>query len=197
MMETAQKILMKMLKDFSVSHTVTSLAEETGLSRVGTWKALKKLEAEKLIRLTPAGSGKTCTYIVELNWTNILTEKNLELLLIEEAQDNQRWVDNFKELEKSIDFLILFGSILHSPKEADDIDILIVADKKDLLKAGETITRIQKTQIKKIHSTNLTEAEFKKEMGKQNRILMDAIKKGAVLFGQGRFIKTIKGMKER
>ncbi|MBS3142981.1 hypothetical protein J4464_06350 [Candidatus Woesearchaeota archaeon] len=195
-METAQKILIRILKDIAVQHTVTSLAKEIGLSRVGAWKILKKLEAENIITLKPIGGGKTSTYIVECNWSNILTEKNLELLLTEEAQNNQRWLDTFRELEASVDFLILFGSVLHSPKEANDIDLLVIADKKDLLKVNNTISKLQKTQIKKIHSINLTKAEFKVEISKHNKIFIDALKKGVVLYGQERCIQLVKEMKE-
>lgn len=195
-METAQKVLIRILKDIAVQHTVTSLAKEMSLSRVGTWKILKKLEAEKIINLKSIGSGKTSAYLIELNGANILTEKKLELSLAEEAQNNQRWIDNFKELENQADFLILFGSILHSPKEANDIDILIVADKKNISKINETISKIQKLQAKKIHPNNLTEAEFKEEISKQNKIFIDAVKKGAVLFGQEKFIKLAKEMKK-
>jgi DNA-binding Lrp family transcriptional regulator len=194
-METAHKILERILKDITIQHTVSSLAKETGLSRVGAWKILKKLEADKLIILKQIGLGKTSIYTAELNRNNVLTEKNLGLLLAEEAQNNQRWVDNFKELEKEVDFLILFGSILHSPKEAKDIDILIVADKKNLSKINETISKIQKSQIKEIHSNNLTETEFKEEMINKNKIFTDAIRKGVVLYGQERFIKIIEELK--
>jgi len=194
-METTDKILVRILKDITIQHTVTSLAKELKLSRVGTWKILKKLEAEKIINLKSIGRGKTSTYLVELNWNNKVTEKKLELLLTEEAQSNQRWLDNFKELEKETDFLILFGSILHSPKEAKDIDFLMVTDKKNFSKINENISKIQKSQIKKIHSNNLTEAEFRTEISKQNKIFIDAIKKGVVLFGQEKLIKVVKEMK--
>lgn len=194
-METAQKILMVIFKGFSINHTVTSLAKGIGLSRVGTWKVLKKLETEKLLNLNRTGSGKTSTYIIELNWNNILTEKNLGLMLTKEAQDNQRWIDNFRELEDDVCFLILFGSILHSPKEANDIDILAVADKKNLSKVNEAVSRIQKTQVKKIHLTNVTETELKEELGKQNKIFIDSIKKGVVLFKQEKFVKFVKELK--
>jgi DNA-binding Lrp family transcriptional regulator len=195
-METVQKILERALKDITTQHTVSSIAKETGLSRVGAWKILKKLEAYKLIILKQIGIGKTSAYIIELNWNNVLTEKNLGLLLAEEAQNNDRWVDNFKELEKEVEFLIIFGSILYSPKEANDIDLLIVANKKNLSKISETISKIQKLQIKKIHSNNFTETEFKEEISKQNKIFIDALKKGVVLYGQERFIKTIKELKK-
>ena len=103
-------------------------------------------------------------------------------------------MNNFKELENKLDFLILYGSIIHSPKEANDIDILgVVSNKNDFLFIEEIIKKIQKTQIKKIHSENFTRTEFKEEIRKPNKIFIDAIKKGIVLFGQEKFIKFIKG----
>ncbi len=191
-METTNIILLRLLKTLFTQHTITSLSKEIGLSRVGTWKALKKIEAEKLIHMTPVGKEKKSTYTLELNWTTPLTEKHLDLLLTEEAQKNKRWSDTFQQIAPSAKMVILFGSILHSPKEANDIDILIIADKKHLHTISEQVSRIQKTQIKKIHSNILTKEEFEEELLQKNKIFIDAIKKGVVLFGQQEFIKTIR-----
>ena len=54
---------------------------------------------------------------------------------------------------------------------------------------------MQKTQIKKIHALNFTEAEFKQELQKLNKAFIDAIKKGIILFGQEKFIKFLKSIK--
>ncbi|MEK6974690.1 MAG: hypothetical protein AABW41_05650 [Nanoarchaeota archaeon] len=189
-----QRILNLLFRSFAVKCTITSLAKEMGISRVGIWKSLKRMESRKLIILTSIGNRKTSAYIISLNLENILTLKNLEITLTEEAIKNKRWVDNFKELEKKVDFLILFGSILHSPEEANDIDILSIANKNKFTEINETVNRIQKTQIKKIHALNLTEEEFKEELIKNNKAFIDTIKKGIVLFGQEKFIKFIRGI---
>jgi len=191
--KTNTKILKVLLKQFTIKWTITSLAKELNLSRVGIWKVLKKLESEKLITLTQIGQGKTSIFNINLNWENPLLEKNLLLILTEDAYKNQRWLNNFKELENKLGFLILYGSIVHSPKEANDIDILgVVFNKNNFLSIGEIIKKIQKTQIKKIHSENFTQAEFKEEIRKPNKIFIDAIKKGVVMFGQEKFIKFIR-----
>ena len=181
-----------LLKDFTIKPTVTSLAEEVSMSRVGAWKVLKKLETEKLILLSPIGEGKTSAYSISLNWENPLVEKTLSLALTEDAIKNQRWLSNFGELEDKVDFLLVYGSIIHSPKEAGDIDILGVTNKNKFLKIEEAIRKIQKTQIKKIHAMNFTLAEFKGELEKPNKVFIDAIKNGIILFGQEKFIKFIK-----
>jgi len=191
------EILKILLKDISKKHTVTSLSRERGISRVGSWKILKELEKENLIMLTPIGPEKTSVQEVSLNWDNIILEKTLALLLTEDSIKQSKWRYNFKELENNVDFLILFGSILHSQKEANDIDILnLVSNEKNFIKINKIITDIQITQDKKIHALNLTGKELKQELKNKNKAYTEALKKGIVLFGQENFIKFIKGMSQ-
>lgn len=152
------------------------------------------MEYENFIILSPIGKGKTSTYTINLNWDNPLTEKNLELILTEESLKHQRWLNNFFELKEKTDFLIIYGSILYS-KEANDIDILnVVSNKNKFIKIEKTILKMQKTQLKKIHILNFTEKEFKRELLKKNKIFIDAIKKGVILFGQENFIRFVKNI---
>ncbi len=191
------KILKILLKDLAIKPTITSLANETGMSRVGIWKILKKLEAEKLVVLSSVGTGKTGIYSAGLDWNNPLTGKILALALTEDALKNQRWISNFAELEDKVDFLVIYGSIICFPKEANDIDILGVASKNKFLEIEESIKKAQKTQIKKIHSLNFTRTGFKQELEKPNRAFIDAVKKGIILFGQEKFIKFIRSVQRK
>ena len=196
--EKARKDILKVLfKEFLVEHTITSLSDKINITRMGIWKALKALEEDKIVILTPIGKGKTSTYSIKLNWENPLLERTLAVILLEEAIDNQKWISNFAELEDKIGFLVLFGSILHNPKEAKDIDIIAVLDNKGKFKQiDEIIAKIQKTQAKKIHLIDLAKKEFKEELKKQNKAYIDALKKGVILFGQDNFIKFIRSLKE-
>ncbi len=187
-----KRIMLILLKDFSRAHTITSLAKDLKLTRVGIWKILKKLEGNKYIALRSVGSGKTNTYLMNINWDNIIVEKALVLYLTEEAAKQRRWRANFADLEQEVDFLILYGSVLKFPKEANDIDIIGVAKEKRLAKINDMISKIQQTQNKKIHSINLTQKEFGQELKKPNKAYLDAIRKGVVLFGQENFIKFMK-----
>ncbi len=189
--KTKYWILKILLKDLAIKTTITSLAKETGMSRVGVWKVLKKLEKDKLVALSPVGTGKTSAYTMSLNWENPLVEKTLALALTEDALKYPRWRYNFTELEDKVDFLILYGSILHSPKEANDIDIVgVVSDKKKFSEIHKIIAKVQISQIKKIHSINFAEEELRNELVSQkNPAFIDALKKGVVLFGQEKFVK--------
>jgi|SRR3989344_78032 len=190
---TIKKVLLLLLKDFSVIHTITSLANDLHLSRVGAWKVIKKLEENNFIVVRPTGSGKTNTFLLKLNWDNALAEKTLSLYLTEEALSQKRWKANFAELEGKVDFLILYGSILHFPQEAKDIDLVgVTSQKNKFVGIQQIIDKIQKTQSKKIHSLNFTEMEFQEELLKPNKAFIEAIKKGAILFGQDNFIQFMK-----
>lgn len=187
------EILKILFKQFTMKWTITSLAKETNMSRVGIWKVLKKLEERRLISLSSIGEGKTSIFSIGLNWENPILEKTLALILTEDALKNHRWLNNFRILENKFDFLILYGSIINFPREAKDIDILgVVSNKKNFISIEESMQKIQKTQIKKIHLENFTQTEFKEEIKKPNKIFIDAIKKGIVLFGQEKLIKFIK-----
>lgn len=197
-METANKsskcVLLLLFKDFSTTHTITSLAQQLKLSRVGVWKILKKLETERYIDLKSVGTGKTSTSLIRINFENPLIEKTISLYLTEEAVKQRRWQVNFAELEKSTDFAVLYGSVLHYSKDANDIDVLTVNKKKNFVDIQKIIDKVQKTQTKKIHAISFTETEFKLELKKSNMAFIDALRNGVVLFGQDNFVRFIKEM---
>lgn len=195
MITTTQKILISLVKDFSVVHTATSLSQWLKMSRWGVWKTMKKLQEEELIIIKPVGTGKTSTQTVHLNWNNKLTEKTVILALAQEASTYKRWSFNFADVESEVDFFILYGSILHSPQAARDIDVFGVSAEKNLAKISKQIFAIQKTQEKKIHSINFTQSELRSELQKPNKAVVDAIKKGIVLFGQENFTQFMKELR--
>jgi len=193
--KTNDEIMKYLLKNIFGKITITKLAEELDMTRVGIWKILKKIQSDKLIGLSQIGTGKTNTFMISLNWNNTLLVRKLALSLAEDAMKNERWIDNFSEIEKELDFLIIYGSILHSPKNANDIDILgVVSSKEKFIETEKIISKIQKTQIKKIHAILLTEQELKEELKLPNKAYIDAIKKGIILFGQEKFIKFIRDL---
>ena len=161
------------------------------LSHRHLFKIVKKMESKDLILLQSVGNGKTSAFEIKLNWENPLIEKMLTVALTEEALQNQRWMINFKELENKVDFTMVFGSVLHSPKEANDIDLLVISGKNKFIEIENEIIKMQKTQPKRVHSTSMTPKELTGELKKRNKALLDAIQKGVIIHGQERFIKIM------
>ena len=189
---TADRVLIILLKEPFATHTATSIAKSLNITRQGIWKTLNKLSENKLINLESVGNTKTSTATMKLNWINPVTEKTLSLILTKEYLKQQRWRVNFAELENNVKFLILFGSILNNPKEANDIDILAVVNKKKFKAIEEIIVNAQQTQLKKIHLVDLTEIEFSQELKKTNKAYIDIVKKGVILYGQDNFIQFMR-----
>jgi len=191
-METKKKIMLVLLKDFNSRHTVSSIAKSLGLSRTGAWKIVKKLEAEEYILSEAVGAGKTAVSLISINWENPLVEKALSFYLAEESVKQRRWRTNFAELEKEVEFLILYGSILSGSKNAKDIDILAIVKKGKFVKIQKIIDKIQKTESKKIHMIDFTPSEFRKELRNNNKAFINALNNGVILFGQERFVCFMK-----
>ena len=193
---TADRVLIILLKESFAIHTATSIAKSLNITRQGIWKTLNKLAENNLINLEHVGNAKTSTATIKLNWSNPITEKTFSLLLTEESLKQKRWRVNFAELENNVSFAILFGSILNNQKEANDIDILAVVNKKKFKLVEEITAKVQQAQLKKIHLVDLTEIEFSQELKKPNKAYIDAVKKGVILYGQDNFIQFIRGLQE-
>ena len=184
-----------LFKNISNVNTISSLAKELKATRPGIWKVLKKLEEQKLIILESAGIGKKSTKIVNISWNELL-EKTILLYLIEESLKQKRWLDIFEDIKDNSEFVLLYGSILPSPKQANDLDLIcVVKNKNNFLKIDRSLVGIQKTQSKKIHLINFTKEEFLKELKSKNKAFIDAIKKGVILYGQENYINFIKTVK--
>ena len=193
---TADRVLVILLKEPFAMHTVTSIAKALNITRQGIWKTLNKLAENKIINLEYVGNAKTSTATMKLNWINPITEKTLSLILTKESLKQQRWRVNLAELGNNASFLILFGSILNNSKEAKDIDILAVVNKKKFKVIEEITSKVQQTQLKNIHLVDLTEREFSQELKKPNKAYLDAVKKGVILYGQDNFIQFMRDLQK-
>jgi DNA-binding Lrp family transcriptional regulator len=189
---SAKRVMLALFKGVSRTHTITSLAKDLGLSRVGAWKVLKKLEAETCIKIKSVGTGKTSTAVITLDWSNNIVDKRISLYLAEEAVGQRRWQVNFAGLESIADFVILYGSILKSARNADDIDIIIVAGKDRLKQISDKIDDVQQVQSKRVHHISFTAQEFRNELQKPNPAFVDAVENGIILFGHEEFAKFLK-----
>lgn len=192
----SDRVLGKLLKEPFEIHTATSIAKALNITRQGTWKILNRLAQNKLVSLEFVGKAKTSTATIKLNWSNPATEKTLSLILTNESLKQQRWRVNFAEIENDVNFLILFGSILNNPKEANDIDLLAIVKKKKFKMVEELIIKAQQSLLKKVHLVDLTEREFGQELRKPNKAYLDVIKKGVVLCGPDDFIRFMKGLQK-
>jgi len=84
---------------------------------------------------------------------------------------------------------ILFGSVLNKHKEAKDIDILLITNKRKFLKLKKEINEINLLNIKKLHPVYQTKDDFKENL-KKDKIVLNAIK-GIIIFGEDVIIRLL------
>ncbi len=182
------EVLLKLFKDFSTNYNANSLSKEIGLSSRGALKILKKLEKGRFVigkRL-----GKATFY--KLNLNELYIRKTLETLLIGESIEKaQRWIDEFRPVFIYAEIIIIYGSIIKNPKNAGDVDIIIVLKKQNYKKISSFIQEKNKVFFKKIHDIHQTIDDLKENL-KKNPAVIDSLRTGYILHGQDKIIEVIK-----
>ncbi len=189
------RVLELVLRDFASLHSISAIASYLGCNRMGAWRIMEQLSNQEYVIKKTISSGRTTAHYFALNLNNKVADKHIALLLVEQASHYERWADVFDKLKDYTKFLVLYGSIMTTPKQANDIDIIcIVKDKKYFKDIDKCILKIQNTEAKKIHAIIFTEEEFKQELIKQNRAFISAVKEGIILYGHEQFIDFMKDM---
>lgn len=185
-----QQIIKILFKDFLTPYNSRSISKIIGISHAGAFKILKKLERREIVK--PKRIGKAVIY--SLNLENPVARKEVEMVLVIEAQNFRRWVEEFKQLQGRVNLLILFGSIIRNEKQANDIDILIVADKNKFKEVKRVIEERDKLSNKKIHFLFQTKGDFRHDVVAKNKVMLEIIKTGIALYGQEEYLKILKSI---
>ena len=182
-----QQIIKVLFKDFLSYYNSRSMSRAIGISHAGTFKILKKLEKKEFV--IGKRIGKAVVY--SLNFGNPVLCREIETILTIEAQNCRRWLEEFRKLENSVNFAILFGSIIRDERTARDIDILVVADKESYGDVKKIINERNQISNRKIHLIFQSPEEFKKDVSDRNKAIVEIIKTGIVLFGQDKIREAV------
>ena len=159
------EIIRHIFKNFSKEYNANSLSKEIKITSRGALKILKKLEGNGI--LIGKKMGKATFY--KLNLEENDSAKLIETLLISEARDKAlRWLYEFKDIYKSTEIVIIFGSAVRNYKEANDIDVLFVLDKKNYRKINSFIEQKNKILLKPIHAIMQTINDLQTNLKKRN-----------------------------
>ena len=85
---TEKGIILKIFKEFTEDYNSSNISLTLGKTRVGTFKSLKRLEKKGLVKSKKLG--RAIFYNEDLE--DEYVKKNIEILLMEEAKNWQRWV---------------------------------------------------------------------------------------------------------
>lgn len=182
--------VLSIFKSPEAEYNANSIAKHIGISSMGALKIAKRLEKENII--LSRNLGKAIFY--KLNFNNDYVKQYTKFLLKREAEQTATyvkvWVSEIKKI-KSADAAILFGSVLRKQKEAKDIDVLLIVDKKRFSKLRKEVEDINLINIKRLHPIYQSKEDFKKNIKKEDKPLLSAIK-GIIVFGEDLIINLLK-----
>ncbi|MBI2145715.1 hypothetical protein HYU22_00025 [Candidatus Woesearchaeota archaeon] len=180
------KAVLTLVKSPEAIYNANSLSKVVGITSMGTLKILKRLDLENILKSRKIG--KAVTY--KVNVEDSYARKYISLILVREAQyanpQVKRWVQELKKI-KNTDVMILFGSVLEK-SSPNDIDVLLITDKKRFPKLQQEIKELNEINIKKIHPMYQTYDDIIKNIKKRDKPLLNAIK-GIVIMGEEKFLE--------
>jgi len=182
--------LLILFKDFSNFYNANSISKVLGISHVGAQKIFKRLHSQNL--LVNKKIGKSIIYKLDLKESYVF--KLISFLLVDEANDFKRWKEEFRELCKGDRIIAIFGSSIKNYSKAEDIDIMIIMDKKDLNEVNDILKKKEKILPKNLHAIKMTNEDLLKNIKKKEKVIMDIVKNAVILYGQGKYMEIIKNV---
>lgn len=185
-----RETLLILFKDYTTFYNANSISKVLGISHVGAQKIFKRLLQENLV--ISKTIGKSITY--KLNFNNDYVSHLVSFLLADEANSFKRWKEEFKDLFKKDRIVVLFGSVVKDYAHARDIDLMMVIENKEVTEVNEILKKKEEILPKKLHSIKLNHHDLLENLKKKDKAFVDIIKNAVILYGQEKYVETLKNV---
>jgi predicted nucleotidyltransferase len=185
-----REILLILFKDFANFYNANSISKIIKTSHVGAQKIFKRLLNENLV--ISKTIGKSITY--KLNFNENYVSQLIAFLLADEANNFKRWKEEFKGLFAEGRIIILFGSTIKDYAHANDIDVMIVIENKEIKEINNILKEKEEILPKRIHAIKLTGQDLSNNIKNKNKAIIDLVKNGIVLYGQEEYVEIVKNV---
>lgn len=185
-----KKILKFLLTHFNSDHSINEIAKKCALAPNGAYEILKKFGEKEILTSKKIANSKS----YKINFDSRETNKLLELALIPDYKESKikyRYND-LKPLENMTNLCIIFGSYTTKKEKPNDIDILFVIKKSDYERYSEVLEKVKRILPLKLHDVIQTKEDLTKNIKKEEKLIIEAISEGIVLWGHEFLIKVIK-----
>lgn len=188
--DNEMRFILSILKSPEKEYNANSLSNVMGISPMGALKIARKLEKESIIASKKIGRAN----IYKINFENDYSKQYVKFLLKKEVEDSppyvKRWIRELQKIKNALG-IVLYGSVLIKEKEARDIDVLIIVNKKKFESIKDEIEEINIINNKKIHPLYQTKEDLQKHIKEENKVILNAIK-GIVVFGEDLIIGALR-----
>lgn len=173
---------------FGEYHSINSLAKQCGLTPNGTLKILKKFENQGILRLKKISNINS----YKINFLDNKTKSILELSLIPEVSGKLKFrEEDLKPLKDVSEICILFGSYISEKKQPNDLDVFFMIKEKKFEEYKKLSKKIYRTMPLKVHDVLQTEKDLKKNLVEKNKVIIEILRKGVILWGYDKIIKVM------
>lgn len=193
--ENELKTLNFLIRHFTEKYSINQLAKKLGITPKGLHKLLKRLEENNIVK--PEKLANAVFY--KINFASDLARKSAELSLFENIKLPYARVQA-KDLDSLREFVlaaVLFGSVLKKGDKAGDIDVLLVFEKKNYQKVKKEVDEIQKIKPKHIQIVMQTPKDLINNLKKPDKVLLEILRTGKVLWGCEVIVSSIKEVVEK
>jgi len=184
-----KKVIRILLFSFGEEYSINEIARKCNLAPNGALKILRKFAKEGIIILKKIANISTYT----INFNNSQTKSILELSLIQEG--NNRVKNRFEDLyslQEITEAGIIFGSYTTEKQNPEDIDLLFVLKKDNFRKYKEETKKIFPIMPVKVHDVLQTKEDLKANIFKKDKVIIEILRKGVILWGHEKIIEVIK-----
>lgn len=188
--DNEMKLVLLILKSPEKEYNSRNLAELMGISPMGALKIARRLAKEGILKAKQIGKSK----IYSINHESSYAISYASFLMKRESEWSKayvkRWIGELQKI-KHANAIILFGSVLKKEKEAEDIDSLIIVNKKAFQTVEKEVDKINILNEKKIHPVYQTEEDLEKNIKSGNKVILNAIK-GIVVSGEEKLVSLLR-----
>jgi DNA-binding Lrp family transcriptional regulator len=185
-----KKILRFLLAHFNSDYSINEIAKRCGLAPNGAYDILKKFEEKNILISKKIANAKS----YKINFNNRETNKLLELILMPDYSESKikyRYND-LKPLESISSLCIIFGSYATKKENPNDIDILFVIKKSNYNKYSEILEKAKRILPLKLHDVIQTREDIIKNIKADEKLILEVIYSGIILWGHEFLIEVIK-----
>ncbi|MBI2129435.1 winged helix-turn-helix transcriptional regulator [Candidatus Woesearchaeota archaeon] len=195
MLTDKEKLVLRLLMAaFNKDHSINQIARECNLAPNGALKILRKFEKEGILKVKNIANIKS----YRINFENEKASAILELALMPKLEGRVMYrLEDFKELKNTVKSCILFGSYTTLKNEPNDMDVLFILGKNNYRKYKEKLSELKDVVPVKIHDVVQTQEDLKKNIINQDKVILEILRTGIVLWGHKTIVEVIKDASQR
>ena len=192
MLLTANKKKVLRLLCLNKDLSVNEVAKECKITPNGAYKILKKLEKEEVLKVKEIANIKA----YKLNFSD---KKTLLVLQLAFMSDNlseriRLRAEDVAPLKEVTSICILFGSYITEKQKPGDLDALLVLEKKEFKQYKQIFSKVQDIVPIKIQDIIQTREDLKRNLLRNDPIVLEAVRNGIVLWGYETLAEVIKNV---